>query len=68
MATDGGKDGIFGSLTVMAVDDAAMDLRLITMILDGLGVGTAIGVESAAQPWSAWARETWPSTWSSAIS
>ena len=49
MATDGGKDGIFASLTVMAVDDSAMDLRLVTMILDGLGVGTVIALESAGQ-------------------
>ena len=49
MAKDGGKDGIFGSLTVMAVDDSAMDLRLVTMILDSLGVGTVIAVENAGQ-------------------
>ena len=49
MAKDDGKDGIFGSLTVMAVDDSGMDLRLVTMILDGLGVGTVIAVESAGQ-------------------
>ena len=49
MAKDGGKEGIFGSLAVMAVDDSAMDLRLITMILDSLGVGTVIAAESAGQ-------------------
>ena len=49
MAKHGGKDSIFGSLTVMAVDDAAMDLRLITMILDSLGVGTVIAAESAGE-------------------
>ena len=49
MATDGGKDAIFASLTVMAVDDSAMDLRLVTMILDSLGVGTVIALESAGQ-------------------
>ena len=49
MAMDSGTGSIFGSLTVMAVDDSAFDLRLVTMILDTLGVGTVITAESAGQ-------------------
>ena len=49
MAKDSGKVGIFASLTVMAVDDAPMDLRLVTILLDSLGVGTVIALKSAGQ-------------------
>ena len=49
MAVDGGKDNIFAALTVMSVDDAPMDLRLVTMSLDSLGVGTVLAVESAGE-------------------